>query len=729
MERPGPKKKKKLTIKAYSVAPKLPPDFLESTWARLLATTNAVHREQPVSDSFETLYKDVEDLCSHQLGEQVYGRLAGVCDAQAVALLGALAGRTSDTTVFLELVQGCWQTLQKQLMTIRNIFLCLDRKWAIPAGRAPIWELGLGQFRAHLKGSAEVRGKVVEGLLTLIRREREGEGVDRQLLKSLAGMLTALEVFDLLREPLLQQTEAFYLAEAGRHIGAMPTAEYLSHAERRFAQENERVDSYLEHRMRKELLSTVQRRLVADHTAALVERGFDGLLRQQRVQDVRRMHALFSLPEVSGVRTLRSAFSSYIKRTGMELVTHEDRDAHMVEELLLFKERLDEFVAVSFGSELEFSHTLKESCENFINVRTNRPAELVAKHLDALLRVGNKGTTEAELDAKFDRLLELFRYVNGKDVFEAFYKKDLAKRLLLDKSASREAETSMLSKLKHECGNQFTLKLEGMFKDVDLSRELVGSFKQSSRFAAQLANIDLKVCVLTHVNWPTYAPAPANLPAELESIQESFKAYYLDQHTGRRLSYLNALGTCVLKAEFPSGKKELTVSVFQAVVLMLFNADETLTYEKILGKTGIEKKVLERTLLAIACGKLAQRVLRKRPEGREVNEGDQFEVNSKFTSKLIKVTINRIQLKETADESEKTNQAVMQDRQYQVDACVVRIMKMRRSLTHALLMSEIYKQLTFPIKPTALKLRIESLIDREYIVRDASNSQQYTYLA
>ena len=33
-------------------------------------------------------------------------------------------------------------------------------------------------------------------------------------------------------------------------------------------------------------------------------------------------------------------------------------------------------------------------------------------------------------------------------MFEAFYKKDLSKRLLLDKSASIDAEKSMISKLK-----------------------------------------------------------------------------------------------------------------------------------------------------------------------------------------------------------------------------------------------------------------------------------------
>lgn len=41
-----------------------------------------------------------------------------------------------------------------------------------------------------------------------------------------------------------------------------------------------------------------------------------------------------------------------------------------------------------------------------------------------------------------------FLLIKGKDVFEAFYKKDLAKRLLLGKSASIDAEKSMISKVK-----------------------------------------------------------------------------------------------------------------------------------------------------------------------------------------------------------------------------------------------------------------------------------------
>lgn len=69
-------------------------------------------------------------------------------------------------------------------------------------------------------------------------------------------------------------------------------------------------------------------------------------------------------------------------------------------------------------------------------------------------------------------------FMVGKDVFEAFYKKDLAKRLLVGKSASVDAEKSMLSKLKQECGAAFTSKLEGMFKDMELSKDVLLHFKQ-----------------------------------------------------------------------------------------------------------------------------------------------------------------------------------------------------------------------------------------------------------
>ncbi len=112
----------------------------------------------------------------------------------------------------------------------------------------------------------------------------------------------------------------------------------------------------------------------------------------------------------------------------------------------------------------------------------------------------------------------------GKDVFEAFYGKSLAKRLLLNKSASVDAEKSMLIKLKSECGAGFTTKLEGMFKDIDLSREVMSSFSSSVRYMERLdPGMEFNVNVLTAGYWPTYPNVDLNLPTEFSKFQDVFK--------------------------------------------------------------------------------------------------------------------------------------------------------------------------------------------------------------
>ena len=123
----------------------------------------------------------------------------------------------------------------------------------------------------------------------------------------------------------------------------------------------------------------------------------------------------------------------------------------MVSNLLSFKSDLDTIHQKSFNADESFSNSLRESFEWFVNRRRDKPAEYIAKHLDNILRKGDKGLDPASsrtLEEEMDRALVIFRFVHGKDVFEAFYKKDLAKRLLLGKSASSDAEKSMLAKLK-----------------------------------------------------------------------------------------------------------------------------------------------------------------------------------------------------------------------------------------------------------------------------------------
>lgn len=76
-----------------------------------------------------------------------------------------------------------------------------------------------------------------------------------------------------------------------------------------------------------------------------------------------------------------------------------------------------------------------------------------------------------------DKTITVFRFIADKDVFERYYKGHLAKRLLHSRSVSDDAERGMLTKLKMECGQQFTQKLENMFKDMKLSSDVMDAYR------------------------------------------------------------------------------------------------------------------------------------------------------------------------------------------------------------------------------------------------------------
>lgn len=79
----------------------------------------------------------------------------------------------------------------------------------------------------------------------------------------------------------------------------------------------------------------------------------------------------------------------------------------------------------------------------------------------------------------------IFKFIDDKDVFQKFYQKKLAQRLVNSMSASDDSESSMISKLKEVCGYDYTSKLTRMFSDVSVGRDLTEKFKEKERREGQ----------------------------------------------------------------------------------------------------------------------------------------------------------------------------------------------------------------------------------------------------
>lgn len=108
-------------------------------------------------------------------------------------------------------------------------------------------DMGLDLFRTHIALNSLVQKRTVEGLLMLIEKERNGDAVDRGLLKSLIRMLCDLQIYiSAFEEKFLIATRQLYQAEGQRKMQELDVPEYLQHVDKRLAEENERLLHYLD---------------------------------------------------------------------------------------------------------------------------------------------------------------------------------------------------------------------------------------------------------------------------------------------------------------------------------------------------------------------------------------------------------------------------------------------------------------------------------------------------
>lgn len=89
--------------------------------------------------------------------------------------------------------------------------------------------------------------------------------------------------------------------------------------------------------------------------------------------------------------------------------------------------------------------------ETFTTSKLKTP-ELLAKYSDTLLKKNPKGPTaaltESELEQWLEKLVGLFKYVDDKDIFQKFYTRAMARRLVYSASVSEDLEQSMMAKLR-----------------------------------------------------------------------------------------------------------------------------------------------------------------------------------------------------------------------------------------------------------------------------------------
>lgn len=206
---------KKLVIKNFKDKPKLPENYTDETWQKLKEAVEAIQNSTSIKYNLEELYQAVENLCSYKISANLYKQLRQICEDHIKAQINQFREDSLDSVLFLKKIDKCWQNHCRQMIMIRSIFLFLDRTYVLQNSMLPsIWDMGLELFRAHIISDQKVQTKTIEGILLLIERERNGEAIDRTLLRSLLSMLSDLQIYqDSFEQRFLEETNRLYAAE------------------------------------------------------------------------------------------------------------------------------------------------------------------------------------------------------------------------------------------------------------------------------------------------------------------------------------------------------------------------------------------------------------------------------------------------------------------------------------------------------------------------------------
>ncbi|RVW55622.1 Cullin-1 [Vitis vinifera] len=589
---------------------------------------------------------------------------------------------------------------------LSRFFHYLDRYFIARRSLPALNEVGLTCFRDLVY--QELYSKVRDAVISLIDQEREGEQIDRALLKNVLDIFVEIGMGQMeqyendFEAAMLKDTAAYYSRKASNWILEDSCPDYMLKAEECLKREKDRVSHYLHSSSEPKLLEKVQNELLSVFANQLLEKEHSGchaLLRDDKVDDLSRMYRLFSkIPR--GLEPVSNIFKQHVTAEGTALVKQAEdaasnkkadkRDVVGLQEQVFVRKVIelhDKYLAYvndCFNNHTLFHKALKEAFEVFCNkgVAGSSSAELLATFCDNILKKGgSEKLSDEAIEETLEKVVKLLAYISDKDLFAEFYRKKLARRLLFDKSANDDHERSILTKLKQQCGGQFTSKMEGMVTDLTLARE------NQTHFEEYLSNnpnanpgIDLTVTVLTTGFWPSYKSFDLNLPAEMVKCVEVFREFYQTKTKHRKLTWIYSLGTCNINGKFEPKTMELIVTTYQASALLLFNASDRLSYSEIMTQ--------------------------------------------------LNLTDDDIPLP-PVDEKKKVIEDVDKDRRYAIDASIVRIMKSRKVLGHQQLVMECVEQLGRMFKPDfkAIKKRIEDLITRDYLERDKDNPNTFRYLA
>ncbi|ORX99041.1 Cullin-domain-containing protein [Basidiobolus meristosporus CBS 931.73] len=444
------------------------------------------------------------------------------------------------TIVKEDVVQDSWEVLLQQYQkqwshyifsstVLHHTFSWLNQ-WGEETDSDTVssaYELALLCFKDSI--FVHVEHRMTTTVLKLIEHQRSHRTGSIGMIKAIVDLYVSLgmNVYEqYIESPVLIAAEIYFTMKSRKYLSDNNTIKYMKRVDARLRKEELYVPLYLPLSTQKLLVTACEDALVREHREIIWD-AFQGLLDRHSRAEMLLMYSLLSRTP-DGLKPIQSQFESHVKRAGFDAIQSISGGETVepkifVDTLLELHMKYNDLVINAFRRDVGFAAALDIAFHEIMNrnvicqTSAFKSQELVVRYCDSLLRKNARNVEDTDLENLPSKIMIAFKYVEDKDVFQKFYSKMLAKRLVNSTSASDDAEASMISKLKEACGYEYTSKLQRMFTDMGVSKDLNDAFREKMLETHEANELtDFYILVLGTAAWPLSPPStPFNIPDEV----------------------------------------------------------------------------------------------------------------------------------------------------------------------------------------------------------------------
>ncbi|TYJ21789.1 hypothetical protein E1A91_A08G085900v1 [Gossypium mustelinum] len=227
-------------------------DYMQKGITKLKRILEGLPEPPFTSEEYMMLYTTIYNMCTqkppHDYSQQLYDKYREAFEEYITSTVLPSLREKHDEFMLRELVKR-WANHKVMVRWLSRFFHYLDRYFIARRSLPTLNEVGLTCFRDLVY--QEVHAKVKDAVITLIDKEREGEQIDRALLKNVLDIFVEIGMGQMDRyeddfeADMLQDTGAYYSRKASSWIEEDSCPDYMLKSEECLKKERDRVSHYL----------------------------------------------------------------------------------------------------------------------------------------------------------------------------------------------------------------------------------------------------------------------------------------------------------------------------------------------------------------------------------------------------------------------------------------------------------------------------------------------------